>query len=337
MFSAKTAWLLAILAGLWPVLAAAQTPASVRVTPLREVLVEPEISAPATVVSLGDSRIGAELNARIREIPVRVGDIVQPGHILARLDCTDYELATAELQARVDGVEAQIEFAGQQLRRAETLKKQSTVSQELLDERQSNMAMLKAERDANRATLAKARHDLGKCIVRSPFQAVVMERLASVGEYAMPGTALLRVLDIGHLEISAAIGLDDAPQLQIADAPAFRQNGKDYPVQLRVLTPAIDTLGRTREARLLFTGESALPGASGRLIWRMPQAVPADLLVRRAGVLGLLLAQDQQARFHPLPLAQEGRPAVVDLSPDVLVITDGRFALNDGDAIVITE
>jgi RND family efflux transporter MFP subunit len=328
--------LLALMAAISPCVSA-ESPATVQAVALQQLAIHPETSAPATVVSLSDSRIGAELTAQVQAIPVRVGEVIESGGVLARLDCTDYELAVTELQAGLTGTESRIDFARRQLQRADTLKKQRTITQELLDERRSNLATLIAEREAERAGLARARRKLDKCVVRAPFQAVILQRLAGVGEYVTPGSPLVRVMDVVQLEITAPVLVDDASALLSAEHIVFRREERDYPVQLRVLTPAIDALSRTREARLLFTADAALPGASGRVVWQAPQAVPADLLVRRNGVLGLLLAQDGKARFQPLPDAQEGRPAAVQLPPDTLIITDGRFALSDGDPIALPD
>jgi hypothetical protein len=162
----------------------------------------------------------------------------------------------------------------------------------------------------------------------------VLERLAHIGEYVLPATALVRILDIGEIEISADVIAADAAGLETADTILFRYAGRDFPLQLRTLAPVIDPHTRTRQARLLFRGETALPGAAGRLIWYQPPALPADLLVRRQGQLGVLLAEQGKARFYPLPNAREGRPAVLALPAQTLIITEGRFAVSDGDPVV---
>jgi RND family efflux transporter MFP subunit len=297
---------------------------------------QPEISAAASVESLSDSRISAELNATIKTIPVRVGDIVAPGDILVQLDCSDYELRADELTARLEAGTARAGFARQQLQRARKLESSRTMSQEVLDQREAELVSLAAEAAAQQALLNQINHERGKCTLRAPFKAVVLERLAHTGEYAMPATPLVRILAIEQLEVSAAVISGDAAGLENAATILFRYDGHDYPVRLRTLTPVIDPQTRTRQARLLFSGASALPGAAGRLIWYQPPALPADLLVRRQGQLGVLLAQQGRARFHPLPDAREGRPATIDLPAATLIITAGRFAVNEGDRLNIS-
>jgi RND family efflux transporter MFP subunit len=326
-----------ILLGTMPRAMAQSEPVAVNALPVEQLLINAEASAPATVLSLGDSRISAEINARVVGIPVRVGEIVEPGAILVRLECGDYLLAAAELEAMLAGTEARIDFAGAQLRRVRSLQKNQTVSKELLEQRQSELAGLVAEGGMQRARLGTAKRHVTKCLVGAPFRAAVVERLVSVGEYAMPGSPLIRVLDVSHLEVSADVIVRDAEALLGANAVVFRHNGEDHPVALRALVPMLDPTSGTREVRLAFKGEGALTGARGRLIWRMGPALPADLLVRRGQRIGVLLAEGGRARFHPLPGAQEGRPASVALPAESLIITAGRFALETGDAIRLAQ
>jgi hypothetical protein len=91
---------------------------------------------------------------------------------------------------------------------------------------------------------------------------------------------------------------------------------------------------QTREARLNFTDSRALPGEAGELVWQNPQAhIPAELLVSRKGVLGVFVLAGNRAQFLALPAAQPGQPAATRLPPDTLLVTQGRFQLQDGDEV----
>lgn len=312
-------------------------PVTVQTEPLASLLQQPELSAPATVISRDDSRIGAELAAVLREIPVQVGDVVAAGGVLARLDCGDTELTLQALDARRAALEARLGFAQKQLDRARSLQKQRTMAQESLDERNAALAELSAQREELSAERGRAVRNLDRCAVRAPFRAVVLERLAGEGEYAMPGTPLLRVLALDRLEVSADVLVEEAEALSRTGLALFRHAGVDYPLRLRVLVPAIDAQSRTRQARFEFTTAAALPGAAGRLVWPGQALLPADFLVRRQGQLGVLYVDGAAARFHPLPEAREGRPAVVNLPADTAIVTEGRYTLDVDQAVVVSD
>lgn len=309
----------------------------VQAQPLSELLAYPMSSAPATVISLADSRISSELNALITALPVNVGETVAAGSTLVSLNCSDYQLRTAELKARLASVSARAAFARKQHQRGQSLKRQKTLARELTEQREAEFLALQAEQQAAQAALRHSQHNQQKCTIKSPFKAVVIARFASVGELAAPGTPLLRIMALDALEVSAAILPQDAERLTAATQPVFEIQGQQFPLQLRVISPVIDSTTRTREARLQFAGRQVLPGASGRLLWSQGASIAPDYLSRREGVLGVFVATEQQARFHILTGAQEGQPAQIEgnLNPDSLLITNGFLNLQDGDAIRI--
>lgn len=309
-------------------------PRPVTTRTLAEAAFHPERSAPAAVVSLNDSRLSAELTARITEIPVQVGEAVKAGQVLVRLDARDYELAVEQAQASLKGLDARVRLAESQLGRAGALLEQKNISEELYNQRQAELDVLLAEREAQQVALATARRNLERATLRAPFPAVVLERLGHVGEYARPGDPLLRVVDTQRIELSAAVQANDVTSLQAAKGLQFKGQGRSYTVRLRALVPVYEARERTREARLRFEGQAAFPGAAGRLVWTEPQLhLPPDLVVRRGGQLGVFVLAGAKAVFAPLDGAEEGRPVAVNLPQSTRVIVDGRHVLQDGDAV----
>lgn len=301
---------------------------------LSELVIHAEREAPAAAVSLNESRIAAEVSAVVREIPVQVGEIVERDAVLARLDPRDYELAVQRAQAALQSVQARIKLAEFQLERARELHKRNFASEDTLTQRETELDVLRAERAAAVAQLESARRELAKCTVSAPFDAIVQARSAQVGELAAPGTPLLTLIDRSRIEVSAQIQPRDGDSLAAAGEIRFAGAGHEHAVRLLRVSPAIDRGTRTREARLAFVGDGVPPGSEGRIRWRADEPLlPADLLSRRGGRLGVFVAADGIARFVALEQAQEGRPAPITLAPDTPIILDGRFGLQDGDRI----
>jgi RND family efflux transporter MFP subunit len=323
---------LALLAA--PALGAEAVPVTVQ--PLQQVVIYPEQRAPATVLSLNDSRLSAELNARVIDIPVQVGQEVAAGTPLVRLEKADFELALQRQQAAAASLAARLDLARYQWERTKSLSQQQAVSDELLKQREADVKSLEAEQQGQQAALAQARRQLDKTEIRAPFRAIVTERLTQVGELAAPGTPLVRIVDAARLEVSAQVQAEQAANLAAAAAPLLVSDGRRYALQLRAITPVVDSRSRTREARLSFGATAALPGTAGELVWQSPQAhIPAELLVKRQGRLGIFRAEDGHARFTALAGAQVGRPAAVPAGMNSVIIVEGRYRLQDGDAIVI--
>jgi RND family efflux transporter MFP subunit len=310
---------------------------SVNTAILADVAIYPERSAPATVISLNESTISARIAAQVKELPVRVGDIVEAGSTLATLDCSDYKLASRESRSRIEALNAQIELAKRRLERTKKLTLKQSVSEELLDERESELAVLNADIRGAKADLEMASINESRCTVSSPFRALVLERTSAVGQFTNVGTALVKIMDIDQLELSAQAFTQDTDQITQVKHLIFEHAGKRYPVKLRTVMPAINTETRNREVRLLFENETALPGAAGKLLWRDTRAhIPGEFLVRRNGELGVFSIKDNVAHFISIPSAQAGRASPTTLPVDTPLVIEGHFSLKEADNVSVT-
>ena len=307
----------------------------VNIAPFSEIATYPLRSAPATVVSLNATGIAAEIPAKIIEFKPRVGDIVEKDQELVRLKCIDYEIEQQGAKARLESLDARIELAKRRLERTRKLTMKQSVSEELLDERESDLAVLTADKLAARASYNLSRVHVATCVIKSPFRALVTERTSALGNYAEIGKPLLRILDIDHLEVSAQVNSNDVEQLKLVSGLKFSHGGDTYPVDVRSILPTINSETRNREVRLVFQNGPALPGAAGKLTWRDQRAhVPGNLIVQRDGQLGVFLFENNQARFMALPEAQAGRASPSEIPLTANLITVGHFGLNDGDAVL---
>jgi RND family efflux transporter MFP subunit len=298
----------------------------------------PLSTAPATVISRHHSQLSAELNAQIAAIPVRVGDRVDAKTILVSLDCDDYHFTKRQHAAALQATRARLEFADYRLQRARSLQRSDAVSEEALRQRQSEVAVLKAEINAQTAALEQATLHTRRCDVRAPFTGVVVSRTAQLGEWASPGKPLIELLGSEALEVSAQIQAARAAEIADAKSIWFEAQGTQYPLQLRSTVSALDSRTRTQEVRLYFIDQRALPGSAGRLNWRSSRKLlPAQLIELRDDKLGVFVLEKEQARFVIVPDAEEGRPAAVSLPPDAMIAVEGRANLVDGSEVRIDQ
>ncbi|MCP3870996.1 MAG: efflux RND transporter periplasmic adaptor subunit [Gammaproteobacteria bacterium] len=314
----------------------APSPTQVTTTRLEQLLFKPEYTAPATALSLNDSRIGAETSGRILKLPVRVGDLIRQGDSLGELDCQFNEIRRSKAQASVRAARSRVTLATRQIERSRSLKRERNISEELYNQRENDLQTANADLAALESTLEEARLAVEHCRLIAPFTGVVMERLAGEGEWVSPGQPLVRLLDSERLEVSAQVSVDRVDSLRAATSLELVTNRGRFTLQVRRLVPFVNSRGRTLEVRLEFMDRSAMPGAAGRLVWQDHRPhVPADLPIRRDNQLGLILADGNQARFLPLPDALEGHPAAVDLPSGTQLVVEGRQGLSHGDPIQV--
>ncbi|MBA3904147.1 MAG: efflux RND transporter periplasmic adaptor subunit [Rhodocyclaceae bacterium] len=309
-------------------------PAAVSAKIFKEIVLHPEREAPASAVSLNESRLSAEVTATVKEVAFDVGQVAPKGAVLIRLETRDYELALAKSQAALDSSRARARLAEQQLNRARELAKQNFYSAEALTQKETELAVQQAQVKLDEAQLAQARRNLEKCTLRAPFQAIVRSRQAQVGELAAPGAPLMTLSEATRVEVAAQVPPRDIASLQGAGEVRFIGSGGEHPVKLLRVSPAISREARTVDVRLAFAGKPAAPGSDGRILWRDPQPhLPAELVSKRGAAFGVFVLEGGIARFVPLPGAQEGRPVAAPMLADKSIVVDGRHGLADGQAV----
>jgi RND family efflux transporter MFP subunit len=314
-----------------PATPANDEPPLVVVRPLSDIAIRQQATAPADVRSLNEARIAPEIAAPIVEINARPGEMLARGAIVARLDPRDYEIALERARAGVEAARARLKLAQAQLERSRTLAQQSFISSEALNQRETELDVVRADLRVQEAQLASAERSLAKTTLRSPFRAIVASRTGSVGEIAQPGAPLATLVDADRIEVVANVPARDAETLRTARDVAFVTPDAKLPVALARLSPAIERESRTVEARLTFAGGRAPVGSTGRIVWTPPRNfVPPELLVRRSEGFGVFVVDGDVARFVALADAQEGRPAATDLPPGTRIVVDGHRALQPG-------
>lgn len=309
---------------------------SVSVAPLSELAIYPDRFAPATVVSLNEPMLSAQITAQIERVPVRVGDMVTAGETLVELDCDEYALGREATEANLESAQARYELAQKNLERNQSLVANQLISIENLDSSRTNLDALSADLKASRASLKLNQLYESRCQIKAPFDALVLERFANVGQLATPGTPVASLMDLSSLEISAQIFSGDTDQFFDDLEIFFEASNALYPVELNNLVAALDSATRNREARLVFSEKTALPGSSGKIRWQDPRPhLPAIYLLERNGELGYFVANRNKAEFITLAAAQPGRMNPVIEPVETMVVTEGYAGLSDGDNLVI--
>ncbi len=312
-------------------------PLTVTVRPLEEVLQASERSVTATLISLNDSTLSAEISAKVTQLRADTGDTVQAGQVLAELECRDYLFALSQAKAGVDAANARYQLANTQLQRNQRLRDTGVVPAEVLDKAAADAEAAKAEVAVAKSQTDTAELAVSRCTIKAPFAGQITRRDVQVGQQATPGTPAFQLLQDKALEVSASLSVDEVQDQAQGTELRFVADGVSIPLERRAVVGQIAGNTRTQEVRFTLKGEHSLPvGRSGRVVWQGKlQALPANWVVRREGGLGVMLEVDGVAKFHPLPDAKEGQPVLIDLPTSVRLIDQNRLRARDGQAVMV--
>ena len=317
---------------------------------LDTIAVFPSRSAPAEVLSLNQPVLSAQLNAQVKSIAVNVGDRVQRDQLLLQLDCRDFEVGLQAQQARFNSQQARVTLAQQRFDRTLQLVEQGLAPIETLDIQRADLDVAKSDLSASKMDVSIAKLQVSRCDIRAPMAALVLDRMASVGQLATVGTRLIEIIDLDNLDVSAQVFAGDTPFLTADIAVYLQANGHEYPLAIRHILPSINPATRNQEVRLDFTAKPAVVGAAGKIVWQDPRPhLPANLLVKRNGQFGFFVAEkvlakklsetSYRAKFIELPTAKQGRANVIDspLYKGEQVIVKGYLDLSASQLLLIED
>lgn len=295
--------------------------------PLADIAIYPEFRASAVVVAQEEARIAAELSARVVAMPARVGASVKHGAELVRLDDASFRIELERARAQIALIDSRIRLARAQLEQSRALAVRGFISADGLRIRETEVGVLRSERDAARAAQAAAELALARTVIRAPYDGVVRERPAAVGDLAAPGTPLLVFAASADAEVHARVPQAQIDTLQAAGAWTLIVGDVEHALQIRRVSAVVNAAGQARD--VVLQGEGVLtPGLAGELRWRSTMAyLPPAYLQQRDGKLGAWVVREGAPVFVPLPHAQAGRAVAVDWPLHTAVVDEGRFTL----------
>jgi RND family efflux transporter MFP subunit len=125
--------------------------------------------------------IRARVSGYIDKIHFRDGSMVKAGDPLFTIDQRPYRLAAEQAETAVISAQSRLEFASNDLERAESLRKTGNITEQLLDQRRQNYQTARAEVDRSRSAVQQARLDLEFTEIKAPIAGRMSRRLVSMG------------------------------------------------------------------------------------------------------------------------------------------------------------
>jgi len=165
------------------------------------------------VVARREATVASETTGRLLEVRVEEGQHVRRGEIIAVLSPT---LARAQYQsaiAHAAAADANLAEAHRQLDRTTALSQQGFASQAAMTAAQSAFDQAQAQRNAAHADAASSGAQLQYFQIRAPFDGIVVDKAAQVGEIISPfsagggftRTGICTIVDMDSIEVEVDV------------------------------------------------------------------------------------------------------------------------------------
>jgi len=296
-----------------------------------------------TVIGAEQTGLAPRVMSQVLEVKVREGDTVAPGELLVLLDDRELSDAVAQAEAGVEAAKEALAAAeiGDNTQRGATARdnrlfEAKAISEEQWDRSRATEAASAAHLEAARAQvevavkqLDRARTRAGYCRLTAPVGGVVARRLADPGDLAVPGKALLEIVDQKHVRVRASVPSEDFTDLDV-DRPVTLTLGEQSVTA--AVSRVFPAMGESHLATFEVDLASPPPGfVSGATVGVDLQlssaaglAVPADAVLE--GSSGAWVFRVVDGTVHPVGVA------IVDRSSVDVVVTG---SLAQGDVVVV--
>ena len=238
--------------------------------PLRSVTVfrvsphdyEGQIAYSGEVKPRYETALGFRVAGKIVERLADVGDIVEAGATLARLDPEDQKLNSQAVRSRLAAADAAYKQAKSDLERYTDLYDKKFISRAEFDRRRTEYNVAKAQLDQVRAELAVTENQADYTRLRSDHAGVVTAVEAEVGQVVAAGQPVMRIARTAEKEVAISVPENKLKELDATTEIAitlWANPDQRYRGKVREVSPVADPVTRTYAVRItMLEADSAV-------------------------------------------------------------------------------
>jgi RND family efflux transporter MFP subunit len=198
----------------------------------------------------------AEVSAIVLQVLKENGEPVKRGDVLVKLDETSIRDSLMSSEEALRAATQAFEQSQRALERLKTLRASGMTSAQALDDAEVRRNAAQSEVSAARARLVAARQQVGRTVVRAPFDGIVSDRKVSAGDTAAIGKELLKVIDPTSMRFEGRVSADKIAAVKVGQPVMFRVNGygdQQFAGTVKRIDPAANDVTRQVEVLVGFS------------------------------------------------------------------------------------
>jgi membrane fusion protein (multidrug efflux system) len=207
----------------------------------------------------------AEVSAVVLQVLKENGEPVKRGDVLVKLDETSIRDSLMSAEEASRAASQAFEQSTRALERLKTLRASGMTSAQALDDAEVRRNSAQSEVSAAKARLVAARQQVGRTVVRAPFDGIVSDRKVSAGDTAAIGKELLKVIDPTSMRFEGKVSADKVAAVKVGQPVMFRVNGygeQQFTGVVKRIDPSANDVTRQVEVLVGFNG-AAQPRVAG--------------------------------------------------------------------------
>lgn len=324
--------------------------APVRVYKVKKQRISENLFYTGLIEAWKEINITPDVAGKIVAIHVEEGDRVRKDQLLAELDTRAIRLQLDQTKAGMAVAEANYNDAKRNMDRMERLSQEKAVSEQQAEKINLAFDAAEAQLQQAKAALNLANYQLDVSLMKAPFNGIIAERSAEVGDMINPmmgGAGVLTLVDFYRVKIGVDVSHKDIVRitkgqpalLKVSVFPDEIFNG-----QVSVVNLAANVLTRKFRVEIRVNNPDLVlrPNTFGEVMFEVEihenvVAVPQKAVVDNKFVF---VAKGDKAEKRDVVLGIQNAEMVEIVSGLVegdLVIVEGNYSMDDGTRIEIKE
>jgi len=235
--------------------------------------------------AVNQASVKAKVPGEVREVLVREGEAVKAGQIVVKMDTSDYQARVEQARGALQAARGQLEIATKTRDNNKALLDKGFISKTAFDNAESQYNIAQANVESARAALDVAQKALADTVVKAPISGLVSVRMVQPGEKVAVDSRLLDVVDLGQMELEAAVPAIDIAHVSLGQEVQVKVEGMPASLNGKVarINPATQAGSRSIMAyiqidnpqgalRVGMFGEAQLTTAKKSGVLTVPQA-----------------------------------------------------------------
>lgn len=160
-------------------------------------------SFPGRAMPYQELNLSFRIGGPLIQFPVKVGDAVQKGQVLARIDPRDYDVGLRQAQGQLEETRASVLRAESDYERQQRIFKEDpgATSESAIDRAREQRDRTRANIRSLEAAVDSARDQLEDTYLRAPFGGTVVATFVENYEQVRPKQAVVRVVDTSRIKM----------------------------------------------------------------------------------------------------------------------------------------
>ncbi len=183
------------------------------------------INATGTINALISVPVGTQVSGVVTGLYADYNSLVKKGQVIARIDPTVWETQLKDAEASVQRAQATYDNAKAEFERTKRLAAQNLVSAQDLDAKETAMKTTHGSLESAKASVGRAKINLGYCTITAPVDGVVVSRLVDMGQtvaasFSTPNLFTI-AQDLSRMKVEASIDEADIGLVKVGQRAFF--------------------------------------------------------------------------------------------------------------------